>query len=82
MLQDVKEKVIRFGVSIPTLLGVIGNLKRCGHFQPPPTPYRVKDYWINTYEVEECRSKIENKVKSTRKIIVLKVLYVVSTYIE
>ena len=42
MLQDVKEKVIRFGVSIPTLQGVIGNLKRRGHFQPPPpTPHRV-----------------------------------------
>ena len=42
MLHDAKEKVIRFGVSSPTLLGVTGNLKRCGHFQPPPIPDRVK----------------------------------------
>ena len=41
MLHDAKEKVIRFGVSSPTLLGVTGNLKRCGHFQPPPIPDRV-----------------------------------------
>ena len=42
MLQDVKEKVMQFGVSSPTLLGVTGNLQRCGHFQPPPIPDRVK----------------------------------------
>ena len=41
MLQDVKEKVMQFGVSSPTLLGVTGNLQRCGHFQPPPIPDRV-----------------------------------------
>ena len=40
MLQDVKEKVMQFGVSSPTLLGVTGNLQRCGHFQPLP-PYHI-----------------------------------------
>ena len=50
MLQDVKEKVIQFGVSSPTLLGVTGNLQRCGHFQPPPIPDRVnRDYMLLTY---------------------------------
>ena len=43
MLQDVKEKVMQFGVSSPTLLGVTGNLQRCGHFQPPPIPDRVNN---------------------------------------
>ena len=43
MLHDAKGKVMQFGVSSPTLVGVTGNLKHCGHFQPPPPiPDRVK----------------------------------------
>ena len=51
MLQDVKEKVMQFGVSSPTLLGVTGNLQRCGHFQPPPIPDRVKEQRHSFYVI-------------------------------
>ena len=44
MLQDVKEKVMQFGVSSPTLLGVTGNLQGCGHFQPPPYQIGLTNY--------------------------------------
>ena len=50
MLQDVKEKVMQFGVSSPTLLGVTGNLQRCGHFQPPP-PYQIGLKEIGKYNL-------------------------------